>query len=203
MSLDEGYRSASTEVRALAQRFGMEALAAAAVAGKIEVIARSAPSAWRTVGIEPGDFLAPPVGLVYMSWASESTFNEWLQASRPGTESDSAIYRAAAAVVRARGYAGGLENHPDELLQIMESLAEIHDERERKASARALLSLLRHGMSFITAPVFAPDGTVPLALTLFPPDDVSTTTHRELVDALLESCARLTAQIGGTTPPRR
>ena len=114
-----------------------------------------------------------------------------------------ARYRHAAAVVRARGYAGGLETSQEQLATILERLSDVNSEPARMALARELVDLLRHGVDFISAPVFSADGAVHLALAvLLPPESFVGDGFDELARELLAAASWVTAAIGGKAPAR-
>ena len=69
------------------------------------------------------------------------------------------------------------------------------------ALARELVDVLRHGVDFISAPVFSSDGAAHLALAvLLPSESFVGDGFAELARELLAAAARVTAAIGGRTP---
>ncbi len=201
-SRQEGLFEAREEIRELAARLGVPV--SITVAGNDEVVTvdRALPPGPGEPRAVPGRVpLVPPVGLVFMSWLAPADFDAWLTRHGKHDPTEMARYRHAAAVVRERGYAGGLETSQEHLATVLEQLSDVNSEPARMALARELVDLLRHGVDFITAPVFSSDGTVHLALAvLVPAESFVGDGFAELARELLAAAARVTAAIGGKTP---
>jgi DNA-binding IclR family transcriptional regulator len=145
--------------------------------------------------------LVPPAGLVYTSWLDPTDFDAWLTRHGRLDPTEMARYRHAAAVVRERGYAGGLETSQEQLATVLERLSDVNSGTARMALARELVDVLRHGVDFISAPIFSSDGVVHLALAvLLPSESFVGDGFAELARELLAAASRVTTAIGGKTP---
>ncbi len=79
--------------------------------------------------------------------------------------------------------------------------SDVNSEPARMALARELIDVLRHGVDFISAPIFSSDGAVHLALAvLLPSESFVGNGFAELTRELLAATSRVTAAIGGKTP---
>jgi flavin reductase (DIM6/NTAB) family NADH-FMN oxidoreductase RutF/DNA-binding IclR family transcriptional regulator len=151
----------------------------------------------------------PPSGSVFAAWGSPEEQQEWL---RCASEPDRTQHQAALELVRARGYSLGLLSSAQrKFASTLEAMAQApsatwhtsllglipHLSYDPPQLTADTLSLVRQ----IAAPVFGPDGSVALALTLFgygAPPEGSTA----LISALVETAAAATERIGGVTPER-
>jgi DNA-binding IclR family transcriptional regulator len=133
--------------------------------------------------------LAPPLGSVFYAWASAADVDTWIDRAPPGAEA--AGLRDLLGSVRRLGFA--VELLPEQL-----ALAASSDPRRAGAAldplgfvARDVVDDEQYTVSSVSVPVFAPDGSVALALNLagFPAplrgDEI-----RALADDLLAAAAR-------------
>ena len=201
-SRQEGLFEAREEIRGLAARLGVPFSITIASNDEIVTVDRAQPPGpWEPRALPGRVPFVPPAGLVYTSWLASTDFDAWLTRHGKRDPTEMARYRHAAAVVRERGYAGGLETSQEQLATILEQLTDVTSEPARMALARELVDLLRHGVDFISAPVFSSDGVVHLALAvLLPSESFVGDGFAELARELLVAAARVTAAIGGKTP---
>ena len=154
--------------------------------------------------------LAPPLGTVFLAWAPAAAVDRWLERLGPGAlEEDRQRLRAALSVVRRRGYALNLEAVANLNLSRALSgrdeagaLAVVVDEL---AHEEYLLQELEAGATYrlsqISAPVFGPDGTVALALTVVGlPEKLTGEEIPRYGRALLSAARRVTRSIHGRAP---
>lgn len=215
---------ARDELRSLAERFELEALATAAVGDEIVILARSGVPrrlAALTDLVQVGQRLplVPPLGTVFKAWASDEEVERWLALmGRSASPEEIDRYRAGLVAARRRGYVVGLEADPRATLG--RALADLADD-ERSAQVREvveslvdelgheeyiLVDLDREGsylLNHMVAPVFGPDGDVVLALSLF---GFRGRLRGEEVErygqALREAADRVTDSIHGQAPER-
>jgi DNA-binding IclR family transcriptional regulator len=195
---------ASAAIQALSQELGVQCLVAAAIKDDIVVVDRAIPAGTLVqvvTPLAPHTKLAPPAGMVYMSWVDQDRFIAWLRRHGVAERADQQRYLAAARVVRARGYAGGLENNQSQLLKLLKRLSVATDVESRQQVAGEITGILQHGVNFISSPVFAPDGSVPLALTIInPPDAIVGSKFDKMTGQLTKAAARVTRAMGGRQP---
>lgn len=217
---------ARDEMRTLAQELDLQCVASAVVGGDIVLLAAVGKVRPLGVHVQAGQRLplAPPLGTVFLAWSSDEEIDRWLRRLGPeASESHLAGYRRAVARVRARGYAISLEADARALLEQALSLPEgarggsargrrpLSEVMETLGQQEYLLTDLeaRHSyrLSLLAAPVFGPEGTVQLALSLIDlPPVLAAEEVPELGRRLLRSAGAVTAAIGGRhpdTPPAR
>lgn len=201
-SCQEGLFEAREEIRGLAKRLGVPFSITIAVNDEMITVDRALPPGpWEPRTVPSRVPLVPPAGLVYTSWLDPTDFDAWLTRHGRHDPTEMARYRHAAAVVRERGYAGGLETSQEQLATILERLSDVNSETARMALARELVDVLRHGVDFISAPIFSSDGVVHLALAvLLPSESFVGDGFAELARELLAAASRVTTAIGGKTP---
>ncbi len=201
-SRQEGLFEAREEIRDLSGRLGVPfSITVAANDEMITVDRALPPGPWEPRTVPSRVPLVPPAGLVYTSWLDPSDFDAWLTRHGRRDPTEISRLRHAAAVVRERGYAGGLETSQEQLATILERLSDVNSEPARMALARELVDVLRHGVDFISAPIFSSDGAVHLALAvLLPSESFVGDGFAELASELLAAAARVTTAIGGKTP---
>ena len=174
---------AREEMRSLSDELGLECLATAAVGGDMVILARSGAPRTISTTLQLGQRLplVPPLGSVFMAWATTDEIDEWLQR---GDDADVERYHPALLSVRERGYAVGLEADPRATLG--KALAQLAEDtrapgKRVRSVVEQLLEELRHEeyiltdldsdatylVNHVVAPVFGPDGRVELALSLF------------------------------------
>ena len=155
--------------------------------------------------------LAPPLGTVFLAWAGPDAVEEWLDRLGPGaTQDDKDRLRSALAVIRRRGYALNLEAVAN--LKLSRALSGRDSRRRALAVAvedfaheEYLLQELEEGATYrlsqISAPVFASDGSVALALTVVGlPEKLTGEEIPRFGDALVAAAERVTRSIHGSAP---
>jgi len=212
---------ARDEMRAAADRTGLECLATRALGDEIVIVARSgvprSPGLNGLVQVGQRLPLVPPLGTVFKAWATPEEIERWLAlVGRDATADEVARYRDGLAAARERGYAVGLEADPRATLgRALSQLA--GDERAARARrvVESLIDDLGHEeyilvgldakadyfVNHIVAPVFGPDGQVELALSLF--GFRGRLSGRDLAgfgSDLRETCDRVTKSIHGRVP---
>jgi DNA-binding IclR family transcriptional regulator len=201
-SCQEGLFEAREEIRTLAQRLGVPFSITVAVNDEMVTVDRALPPGpWEPRTVPSRVPLVPPAGLVYTSWLDPAEFEAWLRRHGRTDPTEIERYRQAAAVVRERGYAGGLETSQEQLATLLERLSDGSAEKERMVLARELVEVLRHGVDFISAPIFSSDGLVRLALAvLLPSESFVGDGFAELARELLAAASRVTVAIKGKAP---
>lgn len=213
---------AADEMRALADEFGVQCVAAAVVAGEIVMLACAGQPRPFGTSVSAGQRmpLAPPLGTVYMAWAGPDEIDAWLRRLGPdATAAQRARFEAVLNAVRQRGYALGLEAVAK--VKLSQALAEAPvtaggDDRahlrdivegliDELAHEESVLSDLAGGtaepISHISAPVFGPDGRVVLALNLIDlPRQLTAEQIDRFASRLVDSARRVTKAIGGQAP---
>ena len=211
---------ARDEMRALSESLGLQCVASAAIGDEIVLLASTGQVGPFGLRVQVGERLplAPPFGTIFLAWAPGAEIDRWLRRLGPGAvEADLNRYRQALATVRHRGYLVSVEAdarvklgrvlaeldrngiNTTDLRQVVDSLvAELGQEEY-------ILAELEHSATYrlahIGAPVFGPDGSVVLALTLigFPgqlrADEVPGQAMR-----LCRSAARVTKALHGRPP---
>ena len=175
---------ARDEMRALAEELGLECIASTVVGEEIVILSRSgAPLPFGTsVSLGQRLPLVPPIGSIFMAWASPEDIDGWLQRQHSwASEEQLDRYQAALGAVRRRGYSVNLD--ADARLQVGQALAELGDEG-RTQPVRGMLERLLDELSrddyflidiepeapykvnTMGAPVFGPTGGVELGLFL-------------------------------------
>ena len=174
---------ARDEMRSLTEELGLECLATAAAGDDMVILARSGTGRTISTALQLGQRLplVPPLGSVFMAWATTDEIDAWLQRA---DDREIERYHLALLSVRERGYAVGLEADPRATLG--KALAQLAEDtptvrRQVRSVVEQLLDELRHDeyilteldpkatylVNHIVAPVFGPDGRVELALSLF------------------------------------
>jgi DNA-binding IclR family transcriptional regulator len=153
---------ARVEMAALSRDLNLDCVASGVVDDEIVLLARTSSPGSFGVSVRVGSRfpLVPPIGTVFLAWASSERVGEWLGsiAGQP-TRAERKRYLDALAIVRERGYSVALgtasqaegSNLPAAVDDYL--LFEI-DEAQRLP------------ITHIAAPVFGPDGAVRLALTV-------------------------------------
>jgi len=160
------------------------------------------------LSIQPGHRVpcTPPVGTVFMAWASEPEVERWLVRSGDDLSAeDRTGYLEALSAVRRRGCSLSLDGRArarleramtgDDVSPIAEAVHDLGQE------AYLLVDLdpgRRYELSHLAAPVFGADGQVVLALTIH---DLPPTSSAADVEALIErlhaATSAVTASVGG------
>ena len=189
---EEGFGAidfARGQMRELAARLQLECFATAVAGEEIVVLDRARVHAPLSVSVRVGQRfpLAPPHGTVFLAWSPAEMIDGWLGPDL--TTLQLQRYREALAAVRRRGYAVRLTAEPDD---------------EAGPDDRVLLELggtdaLR--IHFVAAPVFGPDGSVAMALTLIGlPDQLTAGDLPSLAAELCQAAAHVTEAIHGRAP---
>jgi DNA-binding IclR family transcriptional regulator len=202
---------AREEMRSLSDELGLECLATTAVGDDMLIVARAgAPRALGTV--QPGQRLplTPPLGSVFMAFATAPEIEQWLSRA---PEDERPQYRDGLEAVRRRGYAVGLEADPRATLG--RALADLTEDAPARRLVEQLLDELGHQEYILTsvdrqarylvnhlvAPVFGPAGDVVLALSLYGFTGAMTGRQLETYgDRLLEATGNVTKSIHGREP---
>jgi DNA-binding IclR family transcriptional regulator len=196
-----GLIQASAEIQLLSRKFQVRCYVAVRTSNDILVVERTAPSGHLPAEMAPTGprtTMTPPAGLVYMSWEPPHAFDAWLSANGVVEPSEQQRYRDAARIVRERGYAGGLESHQAQLLILLNQLSGLGGSRSKEEVATEISDVLRHGVNFLSAPVFSADGSVTLALTIIdPPEAVARPHYDAMVNELKAAASRVTDTLRG------
>ncbi len=215
---------AREEMARLAEELGVLCVAGAVVGDEIVMLACAGEPKPLGTSIFPGQRLplSPPLGTVYMAWASSEEIDNWLRKLGPDATSDQlARFHDALLEVRRRGYATGLEAVAK--LKLSKALAELPGDSTNIVRAQirtiveGLVEELTHEeavlsdisgqpsyqLSHISAPVFGADGRVKLALNLIDlPRQLTPEEVKNFAGRLLEASDRVTRSIGGRKPVR-
>ena len=197
---------AREEMRALAARLHMECLATAVVGDEIVVLSRASADAPLSIAVRVGQRLplVPPFGTVFLAWSAPEAIDSWLRRldSDAGDE-DVARLRRAVAIVRRRGYVAGLQpSSADDATGAMERGDVLGGTLATEDDALVGLGTsVPFRINYLVAPVFAPDATVALALTLVGlPGQLPATELPRYVRELTASARRVTEAIHGRVP---
>jgi DNA-binding IclR family transcriptional regulator len=166
----------------------------------------------------PGDSIAlvPPFGASFVAWDDAAQIQAWLDRAEPAlTSAEVARYYSALGAVRARGYSitVGTGRQPG-LASALQRLADgSGDEAEESRRARAeAIRTVTHSeylaaevdplgttrLTQVSAPVFAPDGTVAASILLLGPShDVTASEVAVLGELVLSAASRATREIDG------
>lgn len=201
---------ARDEMRDLADELGVQCSASAVFGTEIVILARSGASPPLAATVRVGDRLpyVPPLGTVFVAWSSPAAIDAWLRRVGPGaTEAELARYRRAIETVRRRGYSLGLE--ADARVRLGRAVAG-HDPAVSALIAELgheeyILLELEHSASYrlsmVAAPVFGPDGSVALALTLLGfADPLGAAQLTRYAERLVAAAGRVTAAVHGRDP---
>ena len=153
---------ARVEMAAVSRELNLDCMASCIVDDEIVVLAHTSSPGSFGINMRVGARfpLVPPVGTVFLAWANRERVRQWLAGVGAGaTAAERERYLDALAVVRDRGYsvavgrasgedAGDARNDIDDYL--------LFELRETQ----------RLPVAHIAAPVFDPEGTVRLALTV-------------------------------------
>ena len=187
---------ARVEMTKLGREFNLDCVASSVVGSEIVILAHTPSPGSFGINMRVGSRfpLVLPIGTVFLAWASHDRVQHWL-ASVQVTPAKRARYLDALAVVRERGYsvaigrpvgkyAAGSSDVDDYLL---------FELRETQ----------RLPVAHIAAPVFDPEGTVRLALTVVAFRDQLTSQDIPVVmGRLTAATTRVTRATWGVTPGR-
>jgi DNA-binding IclR family transcriptional regulator len=173
---------AKEEIDAVAAALGVEALVTAPTTHEIVFVARAGRASPRSPTMLVGERvpLVPPLGAVFMAWASASEIDAWLaRAPAAGGTELVARSRADLALARARGFSIGSASETQRAFgATVFSLADAPRRRELRADLDMLLVALAaddyavasidpariYDIGMIAAPVFDGDGRVVAAI---------------------------------------
>jgi DNA-binding IclR family transcriptional regulator len=172
---------ARDEIRRLSRQHGVELLVTAPAGDEIVALVRVGPRHPRGLEVGRRVPLVPPLGSVFVAWASADDEESWLGRAGSGARrEDMARYRRSLDTVRKRGYSVALQPGAGDAFR--DAIAEIA-ERPTDAARRSLdeiIGELGHGnyhlddmdaartfnVAMIAAPVFDAEGRAVLALTI-------------------------------------
>jgi DNA-binding IclR family transcriptional regulator len=170
--------AAIDELAALARDVGAEALVTAPTTDEIVFVARAGRASPRSPNVREGERvpLVPPLGAVFMAWATPAEVARWL-ARAPSV--DTARAQAALSLARSRGYSIGSASDTQRAFgATVFSLADAAGSQAVRADLDALLASLADGdyplasldagelfdVGMIAAPVFDGDQRVVAAI---------------------------------------
>jgi DNA-binding IclR family transcriptional regulator len=167
---------AREEMRALADELQLQCVASRVIGADIVILAEAGtpePLGQRIVVGQRLPFV-PPLGTVFVAWSPPEEIDAWLRRLGPGaTKAELTRYRDAVDAVRARGYSIGLEADARRELGRAVAQRDPHLEEivEKLGHQEYILLGLEHSASYrismVAAPVFGPDATLVMALSLF------------------------------------
>ena len=207
---------ARVEMERLTRELGVQIVATSATVDEIVFVERVG----RYTGHDPSPRVAervplvPPLGTVFMAWASDDTVEAWLDRLDPSTTRDELeLHRYSLEWVREHGYTVALEG--DTRVELGRTLIELTDQptsSDLRAHLEKLFERLSHerysptdapsepfSVSLVAAPVFGPTSEVVLALSAIGfPEPLESAA----VDAIGERVRRATAAITAETHGR-
>jgi DNA-binding IclR family transcriptional regulator len=158
--------------------------------------------------------IAPPIGSQVIAWLGTIGVEAWLD--RFGghlTDVEREDYRAAVAAARGRGYAVSLRVQPLEELQRVYDEGNLHTPAGRRQLSDAMSALAHEDhlpwgdelpadaeLFAITAPIFGPDRTLLLAISLKPSDTYRGRDIPRLAGAVVRAAQRVMAAVDGREP---
>ncbi|MFI5054509.1 MAG: IclR family transcriptional regulator, partial [Acidimicrobiia bacterium] len=183
---------ARVEMAAVSRELNLDCIASGVVDDEIVVLAHTSSPGSFGINMRVGARfpLVPPVGTVFLAWANRDRVRHWLAGvGEHATAAQRERYLDALAVVRDRGYsvaigragAGADARRPDDVDDYL--LFELRDNQ-------------RLPVAHIAAPVFDPEGTVRLALTVVGFHDQLTS---EDVPAVAKRLVTATTRVARTT----
>jgi DNA-binding IclR family transcriptional regulator len=190
---------ARDEMQRLADELGVEVVASAAGGEEIVMLARAGEPRPLGVRLDVGQRLplVPPLGTVFVAWSPPDEIDRWLRrVGASATDADLERYRAALDAVRRRGYLDGLEPAGGGVRPAAAEMVEDLGHQEY-----VLLELDRaapYRPMHMAAPVFGPDGSVAMALTLIGfRGQLRVEKVPEIGERLLDAARTVTKAIGG------
>jgi DNA-binding IclR family transcriptional regulator len=209
---------ARREMETLAEESNAQCVASAVESNQVIVIAATGTPAGPIGGHVGGRARhLPPVGMVFMAWASDDEINDWLGAGSL-EDAERQHYRELLTVVRERGFSTSayveervrLEAAVDGLLhrvvdpEVRETLVGLmaefaHETRELPE----IHSDRRYRLRQITAPIFDENGVVRIGLSLTGLPEISGEQLRDYGYALRAAASRVSRRTGGRPPTGR
>jgi DNA-binding IclR family transcriptional regulator len=198
---------ARRHIRRLAVELDVRCVASALRGDEIvilEVAGRDRPF---RLSVQPGHRVpcVPPIGTVFLAWASDGDVERWLARAGDLTADHAAAHLEALAAVRRRGCAVALEGPGRSRLEGAMVLGEqrplaeaVHDLGQEAYLLVDLDPKATYDVSHLAAPVFGPSGDVVLALTIYDlPARRSAADVQALIARLHEATDAATSSIGG------
>ena len=209
---------ARPEMEAVAEELGVECVASAVAGDQMVLIATANTRRSRDVPINMGQRIpfAPPLGTVFVAWASPDAQKGWLDRLGKDPQKRQAIV-ATLTEVRKHGYSVGRgRNWHREVPAVLARMSPTANSPGDAEVAQELMRLVRtlpadfespaagtpgDGVRTISTPVFGPDGSVVLALSLMEAtghslgDEASGHAQR-----LIAAAAKVTSALGGVRP---
>jgi DNA-binding IclR family transcriptional regulator len=186
-------------MQALADELGVEVVASAAVGEEIVMLARAGEPRPLGVRLDVGQRLplVPPLGTVFVAWSPPDEIDRWLRrVGASATDADLERYRAALDAVRRRGYLVGLEPASGGVRPAAAEMVE--DLGHQEYVLTELDGAAPYRPMHMAAPVFGPDGSVALALTLIGfRGQLRVEKVPEIGERLLDAARTVTKAIGG------
>ncbi|WP_166870716.1 flavin reductase [Salinibacterium sp. ZJ450] len=160
----------------------------------------------------------PPLGGVFAAWGDDRLRQHWLD--RLGSdvpEHQVEIQRQAPDRILERGYSIAIGHTDGERLESLSTKVnskdpEVSSDTLRDAIKRVTVGYnagdldesVSHELRSLSAPVFGPDGSVALTLTLWgPPGRISTAAIHQYAERLIDTAAAATLAVGGMLPSGR
>lgn len=189
------------EMERVASAVGTECLAIAPVHDQLVVLASAGAPAGHTEFTRVGQRIpfVPPIGAPFLAWADDDAVRGWLsRAGRPLTDAEWGQHTELLARVRARGWSLSLGgDDADRHTELLDAIDDYSDgDQDSRARVQTLATELAHrfeppedldpaaeyDVRLLSVPVFAPDGSVPLTLTLWglPNPSTGADVHRYL-----------------------
>lgn len=191
---------AREELRRLSEELGTECVASAPVGDEMVIVDRAGPVHPIGVSVAVGHRfpLVPPMGTVFMAWASSAEIDEWLRRVGPAVgEAERDRYRLALAAVRDRGYSAGLD--ADGSRSLAEAQAGDLDGDEYQLIE--MRGAEEYRVTTIGAPVFDADGRVALGLFIVGFRDALTAEQvPDVAERLMKATGSITESIHGREP---
>ena len=211
---------AERHLAALARRYSAPCTASAVVGNEIVVL-----TSVRGDGLTEGPMagsrypFAPPIGLMYVLWDSDTAFERWLRI-RPTLPVvlDHAHLRAVVAECRGRGYlVEGLTEVGARLHSLMAGVAayDLPDQLrglvgemvstlgERVYLSAELTARGKHPTHLLAAPTYGSDGRQEMVLTLYVGASITGAEITRRGRTLMATAAAVTAEVGGKVPDRK
>jgi len=207
--------AARPEMKRLAASAGGECIASAAVGADILILSIEGRPTGRSRQTWIGQRLPlmPPFGQIFLAWSSDREVDKWIARLNGRIDSETAeALRSSLDEVRARGLAIGLRNDQvDEFVDLVHEAAEhpsqIHDRLleaiPQQISGYTLRSInvdAQYDVANLAVPIFGPDGSVVLAMTMFGLAGIKGSDLIDLGSEMLSSSRTVTREIGGRAP---
>jgi flavin reductase (DIM6/NTAB) family NADH-FMN oxidoreductase RutF len=204
--------SARPEMQELADALSARCIAIALVERELVVIASSQGAKTDSQATLVGQRLpfVPPLGAVFAAWGDHARIEDWL--ASVASDRARAKHRARLETVRRRRYAVGLLNSAHRTFaSMLERLAADSQSAPSKDLRELIQDLsydplelsaaIKKDIRNVTAPVFAPDGTVALSVTTYGfPKPSGGGGIDAYIERVIETARQTTKRLGGTWP---